>query len=86
MGGYVLEQGLRRSVGVVGVCGFSEFVGIRVAGLDGVWVGGPSLHGSGRDVDGCCEGGFWCGWSSWFIVGQGLVHVFSGYVCDAEMH
>ncbi len=48
---HVLEQDLRRFLCVVAVRGLGEFVGVFVAGLDGVWVGGPSLHGSGGDVE-----------------------------------
>ena len=77
---HVLEQDLHRFLWVVAVCGLGEFVGVFIAGLDGLWVGGPSLHGSGRDVECCCEGGFGCEWASWFIVGQGLVQEFLCYV------
>ncbi len=82
----VFEQDLHRFLWVVAVCGLGEFVGVFVAGLDGVWVGGPSLHGSGRDIECCCEDGFGGGWSSRCFVGQGLVHEFAGYVCDAEVY
>ena len=77
VGGHILTEDLRRPVGVIGVCGLSEFGGVYVATLYGLWVGGPSFHSSGGDVDGCCEEGFWGGWSSLFV-GQGLVHVFLG--------
>ncbi len=48
---HVLEQDLHRFLWVVAVCGLGEFAGVFVAGLDGVRVGGPSLHGSGGDVE-----------------------------------
>ncbi len=48
---HVLEQDLRRFLWVIAVRCFGEFVGVFVAGLDGVWVGGPSLHSSGGDVE-----------------------------------
>ncbi len=83
---HVLEQDHRRFLGVVVVCGLGEFVGVFVAGLDGFWVGGPSFHGSGGDVECCCEGGFGGGWSSACFVGQGLVHEFAGYVAKAEVY
>ena len=83
---HVLEQDLHRFLWVVAVRGLGEFVGVFIAGLDGLWVGGPSLHGSGRDIECCCEGGFGCEWASWFIVGQELVQEFAGYVCDAEVY
>ncbi len=83
---HILEQDLHRFLGVVAVCGLGEFVSVFVAGLDGLWVGGPSLHGSGGDVECCCKGGLWGEWASWFIVGQGLVQEFAGYVCDAEVY
>ena len=65
---HVLEQDLRGFLGVVAVCCLGEFVGVFVAGLDGVWVGSPSFHGSGGDVECCCEGGFGGGWSSRALV------------------
>ena len=77
---HVLEQDLRGFLGVVAVCGLGEFVGVFVAGLDSVWIGGPSPHGSRRDFECCCEGGLGGAWASWLIVGQGLVHEFLCYV------
>ena len=73
---HVIEQHLHRFLWVVAVRGLGEFDGVFVAGLDGVWIGGPSLHGSGGIVECCCEDGLRGKRVSWFIVGQGLVHEF----------
>ncbi len=83
---HVHEQNLRCFLWVVAVCGLGEFLGVFVAGLDGVWVGDTSLHGSGGYVECCCEGGFGGEWASWFIVGQWLVQEFAAYVCDAKVY